>query len=209
MNFEGPPRAEPSAAGASFDGLTFVITGTLEGFTREEATAEILARSGKVTGSVSKKTTYVLGGREPGYEARQGGAARSRDHRRGKVPGATRVAARWLAGECDRFGVEHPRAVFAQLGEACLSEGGRGSLRSIGRGLRGARRTSLGPRSSWSIAPWRIAELSWASSSVKVIGDHEQRADDHEMVADLELLTRRRDRWPEAPLRWSPSCARA
>ncbi len=66
VNFEGPPRAEPSAAGASFDGLTFVITGTLEGFTREEATAEILARSGKVTGSVSKKTTYVLAGESPG-----------------------------------------------------------------------------------------------------------------------------------------------
>ena len=66
VNFEGPPRAEASAAGASFDGLTFVITGTLDGFTREEATAEILARSGKVTGSVSKKTTYVLAGESPG-----------------------------------------------------------------------------------------------------------------------------------------------
>ena len=66
MNFEGPPRAEPSAAGASFEGLTFVITGTLEGFTRDEATAEIVARGGKVTGSVSKKTSYVLAGESPG-----------------------------------------------------------------------------------------------------------------------------------------------
>jgi DNA ligase (NAD+) len=66
VNFEGPPRAEPSPAGASFDGLTFVLTGTLEGFTRDEATAEILARSGKVTGSVSKKTTYVLAGESAG-----------------------------------------------------------------------------------------------------------------------------------------------
>jgi DNA ligase (NAD+) len=66
VNFEGPPRAEPSTAGALFEGLTFVITGTLEGFTREEATAAITARAGKVTGSVSKKTTYVLAGESPG-----------------------------------------------------------------------------------------------------------------------------------------------
>ncbi|MEX1006958.1 MAG: NAD-dependent DNA ligase LigA [Acidimicrobiia bacterium] len=66
VNFEGPPRAEPSAAGQSFAGLTFVLTGTLEGLTREEATAEIVARGGKVTGSVSKKTSYVLAGESPG-----------------------------------------------------------------------------------------------------------------------------------------------
>jgi DNA ligase (NAD+) len=66
VNFEGPPRAAPSAAGASLAGMTFVITGTLDGFTRDEATAEIAARGGKVTGSVSKKTSYVLAGESPG-----------------------------------------------------------------------------------------------------------------------------------------------
>ena len=66
VNFEGPPRAAPSAAGASLAGMTFVITGTLDGFTRDEATAEIVARGGKVTGSVSKKTSYVLAGESPG-----------------------------------------------------------------------------------------------------------------------------------------------
>ncbi len=66
VNFEGPPRAALSAAGASFAGMTFVITGTLDGFTRDEATAEIVARGGKVTGSVSKKTSYVLAGESPG-----------------------------------------------------------------------------------------------------------------------------------------------
>ena len=45
VNFEGPPRAAPSAAGASLAGTTFVITGTLDGFTRDEATAEIVARA--------------------------------------------------------------------------------------------------------------------------------------------------------------------
>jgi DNA ligase (NAD+) len=43
-----------------------VITGTLDGFSRDEATAEIVARGGKVTGSVSKKTNYVLAGESPG-----------------------------------------------------------------------------------------------------------------------------------------------
>jgi DNA ligase (NAD+) len=66
VNFEGPPRAAPSAAGPSLAGTTFVITGTLDGFTRDQATAEITARGGKVTGSVSKKTSYVLAGESPG-----------------------------------------------------------------------------------------------------------------------------------------------
>ena len=59
-------RAEPSADGPSLDGLTFVLTGTLRRMTREEAQAELEARGGKVTGSVSKKTSYVVAGESPG-----------------------------------------------------------------------------------------------------------------------------------------------
>ena len=44
----------------------FVLTGTLPTLTREEATAKIEAAGGKVTGSVSKKTDYVLAGAEAG-----------------------------------------------------------------------------------------------------------------------------------------------
>jgi DNA ligase (NAD+) len=47
-------------------GKTFVITGTLPGMTREEATATIERLGGKVSGSVSRKTTYLLAGEEAG-----------------------------------------------------------------------------------------------------------------------------------------------
>lgn len=51
---------------ARFEGLTFVLTGSLENYTREEA-GEIIERfGGKVSSSVSKKTSYVLEGEEAG-----------------------------------------------------------------------------------------------------------------------------------------------
>jgi DNA ligase (NAD+) len=59
-----PKRAR--AAGGKLDGKTFVLTGTLASLTREEATQLIVAAGGKVTGSVSKKTDYVVAGDEPG-----------------------------------------------------------------------------------------------------------------------------------------------
>jgi DNA ligase (NAD+) len=47
-------------------GLTFVLTGTLEDFTRDEARKLIEQEGGSVTSSVSKKTSYVIVGKEPG-----------------------------------------------------------------------------------------------------------------------------------------------
>ncbi len=56
----------PSAAGDSLSGGVFVLTGTLPRRSREEATAEIESAGGKVSGSVSKKTTAVIAGEDPG-----------------------------------------------------------------------------------------------------------------------------------------------
>ena len=65
-NVQGPEKAEVRSDGPSLAGLTFVITGTLPSMTRDEAQAELEARGGKVTGSVSKKTSYVVVGESPG-----------------------------------------------------------------------------------------------------------------------------------------------
>lgn len=59
------PAGTVVTAGA-FTGKTFVLTGTLPTLKREEAEQKILAAGGKVSGSVSKKTSYVLAGAEAG-----------------------------------------------------------------------------------------------------------------------------------------------
>jgi DNA ligase (NAD+) len=58
---EGPAPGEGPLAGK-----TFVLTGSLPDLTREEATERIVAAGGRVTGSVSKKTDYVVAGESPG-----------------------------------------------------------------------------------------------------------------------------------------------
>ncbi len=50
----------------TLEGLTVVVTGTLEGFNRDEAKEAILSRGGKASGSVSKKTSYVVAGENAG-----------------------------------------------------------------------------------------------------------------------------------------------
>jgi len=49
-----------------FQNMTFVLTGTLEKYTRDEASEIIEKFGGKTSGSVSKKTTYVLAGEDAG-----------------------------------------------------------------------------------------------------------------------------------------------
>ncbi len=57
---------ERRVEGGPLEGKTFVLTGTLPNLTREEATALIKRAGGKVTGSVSKSTDYVVAGDNPG-----------------------------------------------------------------------------------------------------------------------------------------------
>ncbi len=59
-------EVELPASGRPFEGKRFVLTGTLPGYTREEASEIIEALGGRLIGSVSGKTDYVLVGKDPG-----------------------------------------------------------------------------------------------------------------------------------------------
>jgi DNA ligase (NAD+) len=61
-----PEPAEPAADSQLLAGLSFVVTGTLDGFSRNDARALIEERGGKVTGSVSGKTAALIAGASPG-----------------------------------------------------------------------------------------------------------------------------------------------
>lgn len=61
-----PQKMKKKMTGHLFSGKTFVLTGTLQHYKRDEAAALIKERGGKVSGTVSKNTDYVLVGEEPG-----------------------------------------------------------------------------------------------------------------------------------------------
>ena len=64
-------KAEGEVQGSSLTGLTFCITGTLEGMSRSEAEALIESNGGKPVSSVSKKTSYLLMGADAGSKERK------------------------------------------------------------------------------------------------------------------------------------------
>ncbi|MFM7311904.1 MAG: helix-hairpin-helix domain-containing protein, partial [Cyanobium sp.] len=72
FSFKADPEQRAAVDGAGSDkpavlaGLTFVLTGTLPSLSRSQAQAKIEAAGGKVSGSVSKKTSYVLAGADAG-----------------------------------------------------------------------------------------------------------------------------------------------
>jgi DNA ligase (NAD+) len=66
-----PDAARPPAVEQTLAGMTFVLTGTLESMSREEAEAALRALGAKASGSVSKKTDYLVAGRDAGSKLRK------------------------------------------------------------------------------------------------------------------------------------------
>ena len=64
-----PAATESSPESSPFGGLTFVVTGTLSAFPRSEAEGRIKGLGGKVTSSVTRRTSYVVAGDSPGSKA--------------------------------------------------------------------------------------------------------------------------------------------
>ena len=64
-------ETEKETTGPVLDGFTFVVTGTLPTLSRDAAKTLIQANGGKVTGSVSKKTSYLLAGEKAGSKLKK------------------------------------------------------------------------------------------------------------------------------------------
>ena len=80
-----------SAASARLAGKTFVITGSLESMGREDAKEKIRAQGGDASESVSKKTSYLVAGAEPGSKYDKAQKAGGENNRRKGVFETTRV----------------------------------------------------------------------------------------------------------------------
>ena len=66
VNFSLLEGNKETAADKNFNGYTFVLTGTLSNYTRQQAKELIESKGGKVVNNVSKNTDYVLAGENPG-----------------------------------------------------------------------------------------------------------------------------------------------
>ena len=94
---DGVGRAAAPRADGPLTGLSVVVTGGLDAYTRDEAKRAIARAGGKATGSVSRSTAFVVAGVDPGSKLQKAEAAGRPGGRRGGVrrdPGGEAAAAR-------------------------------------------------------------------------------------------------------------------
>ncbi len=129
------PEVAPRREAAPLSGRSFVLTGTLEGFSRNKAKARLEALGAKVTGSVSGKTDYVVAGADPGsklVKARELDVPIIDDHAEG-------IAA-WRIPTARRLSMSHYRIAVIPgdgIGNEVVPEGIR-VLEAVGRASRSA-----------------------------------------------------------------------
>ena len=140
-------------------GKTLVLTGTLPNLTRPEATARIEAAGGKVTGSVSKKTDYLVAGADPGTKLTKaqeiGTEVLDEEGLLALLPASVTAARRAAAPLA--------LAAIACTIRSCRRGRRSGRPRSSGSRRRRCRRT--GPRSSRTARSRRRACRSWRGSA--------------------------------------------
>ena len=176
---------DPGEAGSRpLAGVTVVITGTLEGWTRDSAVAAVQERGGKVTGSVSKKTDFLVAGENAGSKLDKALALGRPGARSRRVPSP--------AGRGRRRG-SRARAPSRRAGLSGLRPVGAGQVRAAER--RRSRREGQPRPPRKTGRGKRVDDGSYARATVADAMEH--------VRADLAVLgvggSRRRRRLPAAP----------
>ena len=185
----------PDRTPRTLEGVTLVVIGgTLPRSRREDATASAQAAGARVASSVSKKTTFVVAGRESGHEAHEGGGAGRRGDRRGRVPapsgrdGMPRRRATRFRGPSPRSAAAL-QILLAVVGASARSYDAVGSSRAALRHVRAARarpsapvygrdtgRAAVPHGSLLGASRSLVSPLTWATIVVWLIWQHHATA---------------------------------
>ena len=159
VNFQGPERAEAPEGSATLAGLTFVLTGSLESFTREARRRRSCARRQGHEQRV-EEDQLRRGGREPGDQAGQGRAVGGTCHRRRRAPGIAGTRGDLMSGGSG-----------GQDSETFEMEVERGKVREFARATLSRNPAYLDARTPVSPATFLMATAFWGGGITKIMDD--------------------------------------